>query len=125
MKTFVVTCFIFCFAAHTVSSQSNAESLIPLNFAQAINKLNQHNVFQRSLKDPFNLKHVNTLSKHVFKSLIDNSIENVLGLFEKNKTLLNLNLNISQKCSVQFSQFAIALKQEKMWALEGYKLLAT
>jgi len=119
MKYFLICLIVFL--SNTIgNSQQNVQSLVPLNFVDAIGKLNEHKIYQSNLNASKYIKILNELNKHSFDSFFKEPLH---SLFEQ--TNLDENdsfgsgLNISKKCSRQLNEFLWALKQEEIWALQG------
>ena len=119
MKYYFI-CLSFLLSVAIANFQQSFESLVPLNFVDAINQINRHKVYQNNFFNSSN--HVNILNefkKHSFDSLFKEPLENIFQQTELDYESFKFKLNVSQKCSKQLNEFVGALRQEKIWALKG------
>ena len=116
--------YYFIFAVILLSTkianfQQNDESLVPLNFVDAISKLNEHIIYQDNLNASKHVKILNEFKKHSFNSLFTEPLQNIFEKSDFEYESFRLKLNVSRKCSIQLNEFVLALRQEKTWALKG------
>lgn len=98
------------FLALNIFLQTQSQSLVPLNFKDAVQNIHEHKKYHLFLK-----------SKHQ-GSFLDAAQFDLNSFLQE--SFLNLNseieaFNLSLECSIQLDQLAEGLKEKKDWSIRG------
>lgn len=119
MKYYFI-CLSFLLSVAIANFQQSFESLVPLNFVDAINQINRHKIYKNKFFNSSNhVNYLNEFKKHSFDSLFTEPLKNLFEQTDLDYESFKFKLNVSRKCSNQLNEFVVALRQEKIWALKG------